>query len=341
VSHSRKTITIHDVARAAGVSVSTVSRVLNDKADVAPETYRKVQEVIAELGYTSSLAARSMRSRRTGVIGLIMPNLEDPFCVQVLKGVNHAAFHLHYDLIAYTGGAINGRPKAGRDQHYVSLLNGSLTDGVIVVTPSTADFATTAPIVAIDPFSACPQYLTVIAANHAGAREAVEHLIGLGHRRIGFIGGRPDLQSAHQRREGYEAALRAASIAPDPELIAVGDFSIESGRACARQLLSLADPPTAIFAANDQSAFGAIEAARAAGRSVPGDLSVVGFDNIPEAATYQPALTTVDQFIARMGFVAAEMLIRLVQGERLETERCEMPTQLVIRDSCRAVAVPV
>ena len=338
MSRSHKHITIQDVARAAGVSVSTVSRVLNGKTDVAPSTCERVQAVIAELGYTSSLAARSMRSRRTGVIGLIMPNLEDPFCIEVLKGVNHAVFDLHYDLIAYTSGAMNGHSKASRDQHYVSLLNGSLTDGVIVVTPSTADFATSAPIVAIDPNSASARYPKVIAANQAGARKATEYLIRLGHRRIGFIGGREDLQSARQRLDGYEHALRQAGIARDPSLIETGDYSVESGHACARRLLLLPRRPTAIFAANDQSAFGAIEAAHVAGLSVPGDLSVIGFDNIPEAATYKPALTTMDQFIARMGYVATEMLIRRVQGVRLESEWYEMATQLVVRDSCGAVA---
>jgi LacI family transcriptional regulator len=177
----------------------------------------------------------------------------------------------------------------------------------------------------------------VIATNHTGALAAMEYLIDLGHRRIGFIGGRPDLLCAQQRLQGYEDALRQANIAPDPVLITIGDFSRTTGRDCARRLLSLAEPPTAIFAANDQSAIGAIEAARAAGRRVPDDLSVVGFDNIPEVVYLNPALTTVDQFIVKMGYVGTEMLIRLIQGERLESDLYEMPTQLVVRDSCRAL----
>lgn len=338
MASSIKSITIEDVARSAGVSVSTVSRVLNNKSDVAPATYQRVQDVIAELGYTSNLAARSMRSRRTGVIGLIMPDLEDPFCIQVLKGINHAIVELHYDLIAYTSGSLNKHSKTERERHYVSLLNGSVTDGVIVVTPAATSFSTAAPVVAIDPNNDCPDCLTVSGMNHAGALSAMEYLIGMGHRRIGFIGGRPDLQSAHERLEGYECALHQAGITPDPDLIAIGDFSLEAGRKCAQRLLLLPEPPTAIFAANDQSAIGAIEAAREAGRRVPADLSVIGFDNIPEAAYYSPALTTVDQFILGMGYVATEMLIRLIQGEQLESDRHEMPTRLVVRDSCRALA---
>jgi LacI family transcriptional regulator, galactose operon repressor len=339
ISHARsnKSITIRDVARAAGVSVSTVSRVLNEKDDVALETYQKIRAVISEVGYTSSLAAKSLRSRRTGVIGLIMPDLEDSFCIQAMKGIHQAVVTLEYDLIAFTSGSIKKHSKAEREQHYVSLLNGSLTDGIIVVTPAATSFSTAAPLVAIDPNNQCPDCLAVTATNHVGALAAMEYLINLGHRRIGFIGGRPDLLCAQQRLQGYQATLCRAGIAPNPDLITIGDFSRMTGRDCAQRLLSLAEPPTAIFAANDQSAIGAIEAARAAGRRVPADLSVVGFDNIPEVAYFDPALTTVDQFIVKMGYVATEMLIRLIQGERVENNLYEMPTQLVVRDSCRAL----
>lgn len=332
-----KSITIHDVARAAAVSVSTVSRVLNGKVDVAPDTCQKVQGVIAELGYTSSLAARSMRSRQTGVIGLIMPDLEDPFCIQVMKGIHHAIVALDYDLIAYTSGSIKQHSKAEREQHYVSLLNGSITDGIIVVTPAATSFSTAAPLVAVDPNNECPNCQTVLATNHAGALAAMEYLIGLGHRRIGFIGGRPDLQCAQQRLQGYQAALHQAGIAFDPDLVVVGDFTRAAGRDCVRRLLSVPEPPTAVFAANDQSAIGAIVAAREAGRRVPDDLSVIGFDNIPEAAYCNPALTTVDQFIDKMGYVATELLIGLIQGRPSQGAVYEMPTQLVLRDSCRNV----
>jgi LacI family transcriptional regulator len=338
MGRSNKSVTIHDVARVAGVSVSTVSRVLNDKDDVAAETYQKVQAVITELGYTSSLAARSMRSRRTNVIGLIVPDVADSFSIQVTKGVNQAITELDYDLIIYTSGSIKKRSAAERERHFVSLLNGSIADGVIIVTPAATSFSTAAPVVTIDPNNECPECLMIIATNHAGALAAVEYLIGLGHRRIGFISGRPDLQSAERRLQGYQDALRQANIPLDPDLIQVGDFSTETGHLCARKLLSLSNPPTAIFAANDQSAIGAIEAAHETGLRVPDDLSVVGFDNIPEAAYCNPALTTVDQFIDKMGYTATEMLIALIKGDTLETDLHKTPTQLVVRDSCRAIA---
>lgn len=333
-----KNVTIQDVARAAGVAVSTVSRVLNDKDDVAPDTYQKVRDVIAELGYTSSLAARSMRSRRTGVVGLIMPELEDSFCIQVIKGINQAILALDYDLLAYTSGSSKRTSKAEREQHFVSLLNGSITDGVILVTPAATRFSTTAPVVAIDPNKDCPDCIAVIAANQAGALTATEYLIGLGHTRIGFISGRTDLLSAEQRMAGYRAALQQAGILFDPDLVAAGDYTRATGYAAAQLLLALPNPPTAIFAANDESAMGAIEAARQRGRAVPTDLSVIGFDNIPEAVHCNPPLTTIDQFIPRMGYTATELLVGLIRGQPHQNHVCEMPTQLVVRDSCRSVA---
>jgi LacI family transcriptional regulator len=335
---TKKTVTIQDVAAAAGVSVSTVSRVLNDKDDVAPETYQKVQDVIEELGYTSSLAARSMRSRKTNVIGLIMPDVEDPFSVQVMRGVNRAIAELDYDLIVYTGGDAKRESLADRERRYVSLLDSSITDGVIVVAPTATTFSTASPIVVVDPNKENPDYPAVIATNRAGALSAMEYLIRLGHRRIGFICGRPELQSAVRRLRGYKDGLRQADIPTDPELIQVGDYSAETGFLCAQRLLNLSHPPTAIFAANDQSAIGALRAAQEAGLHVPDGLSVVGFDNIPEAAYMNPGLTTVDQFIDRMGYIAIEMLISLIKGEALDGNLYEMPTQLVVRDSCRAIA---
>jgi LacI family transcriptional regulator len=164
----------------------------------------------------------------------------------------------------------------------------------------------------------------------------VDYLISLGHRRIGFISGRSDLISADRRLRGYKERLAQAGIPIDPELIVQGDFTASTGLKCARQLLGLPVPPTAIFAANDQSALGAYQAAQEAGLSIPGDLSIVGFDNIPDAAQANPGLTTVDQSIQEMGRIAIQMLVKLIEGEPLETKIINTATHLVIRDSCRA-----
>jgi LacI family transcriptional regulator len=334
----KKPTTIQDVAKAAGVSVSTVSRVLNDKDDVAPETYAKVKAIIEELGYTSNLAAKSMRSRKTNVIGLIVPDVEDPFPVQVMKGVNRAIAELDYDLIVYTHGDASAESIAERERTYVGLLNNSITDGAIVVTPSATTFPTAAPVVAVDPHYGSSDYPAVISTNRDGALAAMGYLIDLGHRRIGFIGGRPDLQSAIRRLEGYKDGLRLANIPLCLELVQAGDYSRAEGYRCAQRLLSLECPPTAIFAANDESALGVVKAANEMGREIPRDLSLVGFDNIPEAAYLNPGLTTVDQYIVKMGYIATEMLVKLIHGDTLEDDVYKIATGFVIRDSCRAIA---
>jgi LacI family transcriptional regulator len=338
MSRTKATVTIRDVAETAGVSVSTVSRVLNNKDDVAPETYQKVQGVIDELGYTSSLAARGMRSRRMNVIGLVMPDVGDPFSIQVMKGVNRAIAELDYDLIVYTGGEFKRESAADRERRFVSLLGAGITDGVIVVTPVATSFPTASPVVVVDPNVETHDCPAVIATNRDGALAAVEYLISLGHRRIGFISGRPELQSAVRRLLGYKDGLRQADIPLDPDLIQTGDYSRQIGFACAQRLLNLSDPPTAIFASNDQSATGAIQAIHETGLRVPDDISVVGFDNIPEVAHAHPGLTTVDQSIDKMGYIATEMLISLIEGDSLESDLYKVPTQLIVRDSCRAIA---
>jgi LacI family transcriptional regulator len=166
--------------------------------------------------------------------------------------------------------------------------------------------------------------------------EAMEYLIKLGHRRIGFISGRNDLKSAERRLRGYQESLAQASISIDPDLVVQGDFTAGTGLKCARQLLSLPEPPTAIFCANDQTALGAYQAAHEAGLSIPADLSIVGFDNIPDAALATPGLTTVDQSIREMGILATQMLVKLIKGETLENPVVRTSTRLVIRESCRA-----
>jgi LacI family transcriptional regulator len=333
----KPSITIQDVARAAGVSVSTVSRVLNDKDDVAAATYEKVQHTIQELGYTSNLAARSLRSHKTNTIGLIALDLNDPFAIQVLLGINQAIETFGYDLILYASGNRGDNTRAAWEQRHVSLISGSVADGVIIITPAAITFPATGPLVAVDPHSGNTDYPTVIATNRAGALEMMDYLTGLGHRRIGFIGGREELKSANQRRRGYEDGLQKAGIPVDAELIQQGDFRRETGHLRARELLGLPNPPTAIFAANDESAIGTIEAAREAGLRVPEDLSVAGFDDIPEASYITPALTTVEQPMKKMGHIATEMLVNLIQDEKTTVQVHEVATRLVIRDSCRGI----
>ena len=336
MKRKKRSTTIQDVANAAGVSISTVSRVLNDKDDISPETYERVKAIIAEMGYTSSLAARSMRSTRTNVIGLIMSDAGEPFPLEVMKGVNSAIAELDYDLIIYTCGIMRKDFTAEREKKFVSLLSESITDGVIVITPSATHFNTNAPIVAVDPNEESTKYPAVISTNRVGAMQAMDYLFGLGHRRIGFISGRSDLTSANRRLIGYEDSLNQTGIPIDADLIIQGDFTAGMGLNGARQLLSLPIPPTAIFAANDESALGAYQAAREMGLSIPADVSIIGFDNIPEAAQAEPGLTTIDQSIQEMGRIATQILVRLIEGETLEDKTVKTSTRLVLRESCGA-----
>ena len=333
----KRAMTIQDVAKAAGVSVSTVSRVLNGKVDVASDTQERILEVIAKLGYTSNLAARSMRSHKKNLIGLVVPDMM-PYSVEILKGVNRAIADSKFDLLVYTTGDAQKNGAVLHEQHYVSLLSNSITDGVIIVASATEEFMTDAPIVAVDPHVINPNYPSVQGMNYHGALEVMEYLFGLGHRRIGFMTGRAGNVSAQRRFQGYKDALANAGIELDDTLIVPGDFTQKISYKNAHQLLELDNRPTAIFAANDQSAIGVYQAAEERGMSIPNDLSIVGFDNISEAKHL--GLTTVDQFLSEMGYIAVQMLIKFINDEPIDLEIHKMQTKLVVRTSCQELLQP-
>lgn len=328
----RRAVTIQDVARKAGVSVSTVSRVLNGKVDVAEETQGHVLAIIEDMGYTSNLAARSMRSQKKNLIGLIMPDIAYPFAIEVMKGVNQAIAESEFDLLVYTTGDVRKTGRAYAEQKYVSLLTNSISDGVIVVAPVAGEYNLDAPIVSIDPSLSNPNYPAVHATNYQGAMDAMEYLLGLGHRRIGYISGRAELESSNRRLLGYKESLQKAGIPIDEELIAAGDYTTETGVSCARKLLALENRPTAIFASNDQMAMGVFQVAQELGLQIPKDFSLVGFDNIPESKYL--GLTTVDQFIFEMGYVGTQMLIKIINGVPLDNQTYRMQTELIVRNSC-------
>ena len=326
-------VTITDVARAAGVSVATVSKVINGRYGVAASTSERVQRVIEDLGYESSLVARSLRSHRTNVIGILVAEFE-PFSSEILKGTSQAIAGTGYELLAYSGGGRAG-DEAGWERRYLSRLSGTLIDGAILVTPTIVDTGRSVPVVAIDPHAGPAHMPTVDADNLTGAVLATEHLLALGHRRIGFLGGREDLESSRLREEGYRTALRAAGVRVDPELVRNGGYRRQTATGPARELLTLPDRPTAIFAANDLSALGTLDVARELGLSVPEDLSVIGFDNVPESALTEPPLTTVAQPMQEMGSEAVRLLVRLMNGTELAGAHVRLPTALVERGSTR------
>jgi LacI family transcriptional regulator len=332
---SQANITIRDVARTAGVSVSTVSRVLNSKDDVAPATAARVNQVIAELGYTASLAATSMRRARKRVIGMVISDLGATFSLEVIRGVGQVLQALDYDFIIYSSGRQASSSDVAWTRRHIARLNGGITDGLIIVTPPAASLPTGYPLVVIDPHEGHGDLPAVVATNREGAAEAAEYLLQLGHRRIGMVGGRAGLLCSAQRRQGYEEALAAAGLPVDPSLYAEGDFTHEGGYVAGKRLLTLPARPTAIFAANDLSAFGVMQAACELRLAVPADLSIVGFDDIPEAAASRPPLTTVAQPIHEMAHAATKLLVELVQARAPAETWLQVRTRLVVRDSCQ------
>ena len=326
-------VTIEDVAARAGVSIATVSRAVNRRYGVSARTIERVQVVIDELGYESSLIARSLRNQRTNVVGILVSGIE-PFSAELLKGAARELQDTGFELIVYSGG-MSGQE--GWERRYLSRLGGTLADGLILVTPTVVQVATANPVVAVDPHVGGSELPTVVAQNLEGARAAVRHLVDLGHRRIGFLAGRPDLESARNREAGYREALAEAGIEFDLDLVRVGGFTEENARVPSRELLTLADRPTAVFASNDLSAIQVLRTASELGLSVPDDLSVVGFDNIPESALVDPPLTTVDQSIQAMGREAVRLLIGLIEHPDRpldpEARHVTLPTQLVVRRS--------
>ncbi len=325
---------MQQVAAEAGVSISTVSKVINGRYGVAGATVETVTRVVERLGYEASLVARSLRNHRTNVMGVLVADFE-PFSVEVLKGAADAIRGSGFELVAYSsGGRVDEH--VGWERRYLSRVMGTLVDGAVLVTPTVTDVQYDGPIVAVDPHTGSSRLPTVTADNLQGARLGVDHLLGLGHTRIGIITGRPDLVSAQLREQGYREALAAAGIPVDDALVRLGAFEAEPARAAAHELLSLPEPPTAIFATNDLSALAALEAAAELGVDVPGRLSVVGFDNIPESALAHPPLTTVEQPIRRMGHDAIAMLITLIGGGILEENHVTLDTKLVVRRSTAA-----
>jgi LacI family transcriptional regulator len=327
--------TIVDVARSAGVSVSTVSKVINARYGVADDTAERVRRVIDELGYESSLGARSLRSQRTGVLGVLVAEFE-PFSTELLKGLGQAAEGSGYELLAYSGGT-GPDQRHGWERRSLARLSGTLIDGAVLVTPTVSDPDYRIPVVAIDPHAGSSSVPTVDSDNLAGAESAVNYLLSLGHRRIAMLSGRPDLTSAQLREAGYRKALEGAGITVDPSLIRVGGYRQDSATAPARALLDRPDRPTAVFAANDLTAIRMIEVANELGLSVPGDLSVIGFDDVPDASQFRTPLTTIAQPLYQMGCTAMEMLLQLLVGVELEPSHLTLATSLVVRESTAAV----
>jgi DNA-binding LacI/PurR family transcriptional regulator len=308
-------VSIKDIARAAHVSHSTVSRALRDSPLVNPETRELIQKIAAEQGYTVSAVARSLVTRRTNTIGVVVTSIADPFVGEVVGGVEEFAVARQYSVILAT---CHGDPD--REMRAVRSLQERRVDGILVAASRVGALylpvlqELKAPLVLINNQYPGEFGYHVSIDNPAGARLITEHLIDLGHRRIAYIGDRFGLHSDTERCEGYRQTLNDAGIPYDPALVAYGDGASESGVAAMRQLLSLAAPPTAIFCYNDMQAFGALRAAREFGVNVPRDVSIAGFDDLFFCSYTDPPLTTLRQPKQEMGCDAAEILLDLLAG---------------------------
>ncbi len=335
-SISHRMVTIKDVARAAGVSIATASRALNDSELVTEETRERVRAAAATLHYTPHTGARGLITRRTHTLGILLPELYGEFFSEIIRGIDQTAQAAGYHCLVSSA------------RHAGPLLEAALrsmrgrVDGLILMSPEfTGELARRTlphgfPVVLVHcPPSDLP-HDNLMIANAEGAREMVRHLAGLGHRRIAIIKGAEGNFDAAERLRGYREALAECGLAPDPAYEAEGDFSEESGAAAAHRLAALAERPTAIFAANDSMAIGALSALRDLDLDVPGDVALGGFDDIPTARFTSPSLTSVHVDISLLGARAAERLLASLHDPARHVPRREiLSTTLVIRESCR------
>ncbi|WP_210570977.1 LacI family DNA-binding transcriptional regulator [Streptomyces sp. GESEQ-4] len=325
-------VTITEIARQAGVSVPTVSRVVNGRSDVSPHTRARVEDLLRRHGYRRRPTTSATRA---ALLDLVFNSLDSPWAVEIIQGVEEAAHTAGVGTVVST---IHGRSGGARE--WMRNLRARASDGVILVTSALEPLLYEelrilgVPLVIVDPAgSPALDAPTIGAANWSGGMAATEHLLALGHRRIGLIAGPPRLLCSRARLDGYRTALESAGLTLDDTLVVPGDFHPESGFTGCNALLDLPDPPTAVFAASDQMALGAIEALRRRGLRVPEDMSVVGFDGLPEVRWSAPPLTTVRQPLADMGKLAVRTVLRLARGEQPDSPRVELGTELVVRSS--------
>jgi LacI family transcriptional regulator len=331
----RQKTTIREVAEMAGVSIATVSRVVNGSGYVSDKTRRAVERVIREHGYTANRSAQGLSAGRTGLVGVTLPRIHPAYFSVIVAGVAEALYELDMRIVL--------APTLHEHAREVSLLERLMhgtTDGGLLVLPEESGSELRSLMtygyrfVVVDPRTLIDERVpTVSAAHSSGADQATRYLLGLGHRRIAAITGHGYMMATQERLRGYHSALGAAGVLPDPRLEVESNFDVDGGREAAAALLELEDRPTAIFAFNDPLAIGAMQAVLTRGLRVPEDISIVGFDDTAEAGLVTPQLTTVRQPLAEMGRMGVSLLMRLLEGRRFEALHVELATQLVVRGS--------
>jgi LacI family transcriptional regulator len=331
---SRK-VTIFDIAKAAGVSYSTVSRVATNFDRVNPETRQHVQAVMDQMGYVANQQARSLARGKSQVIGLVVSALGNEYIGEVIRGIDEELCEAGFDLMLYT----THRHK-GKEAQYVATIARGLADGLLIIVPmgreryEDALMAENFPYVLVEEDQSTGHKPAVGITNRKGAYDAIRYLLDLGHRRIAFITDVMELSTAVERLNGYKAALEEVGIAYDPALVQEINFDRPQTRVASEILLALSQPPTAIFTSTDPVAFRVMEIMREHGLEIPRDMSVIGFDDIPHASLVYPRLTTVQHPMSEMGKTATRMLLERIHDISLPAQHIQLETRLVIRESC-------
>ena len=331
------TVTIKDVARLADVSPMTVSRVINASERVSPETRRRVEQAISELGYVPSRLASGLSRQRTGTLALIVPDVANPFFTLIVRGAEDVARRAGFRVLL-----CDTRADLDVEREVIEEMIAHRVEGIVIAPVSDrsksnlrrlAKFGV--PFVLIDRTVSGIESDVVLGDSFGGARQLVEHLISLGHRRIGFIVESDEVSTARDRRRGYESALTAAGIPVDPALVADATVDPSGGHEGMRRLLELEDPPTAVFTVNNLVALGAIEAVRAAGLEVPDDVALVCFDDIEYASRLYPFLTVMEQPAEAFGTLGTQLLLDRLAGRGPQRPGVVvLPAEFVMRKSC-------
>jgi LacI family transcriptional regulator len=331
-------ITIADVAARAGVSKTTVSRVLNGKGELDIATASRVRKVIDELGYVPSARAVGLARGRTRIVGMLVPSLTWPWIGDVVQGAVDVLESDSYGLLMFT---CNRGDESMRQ--FATHVSAKSFDGLLVIEPeNTLDYITELhhrglPVVLIDDRGHQPLFPSVATTNRDGGESAARHLISIGRTRPLVITGIEAFGCTQERSDGFRAAYEAAGIRLEPNRFIEGDFTFDCGRLAVKQAIASGVEFDAIFAHNDLSAAGAMQVLRESGRRVPDDIAVVGFDDVPAAAHTDPPLTTVRQPLRQMGAAAARMLLSQLNGAPISPEPNVIPTTLVIRGSTATI----
>lgn len=333
---SKEKATIKDVAAKAGVSISTVSKVISGNYPVSEKTRKKVLKVIKELNYQPNLTARSLVLKKTHTIGVVLPDIHGEFFSEIIKGIDKKAREFGYHVLLTSSHS----DLKELDEVLISLLNGRV-DGLIIMNPTLKSVYVESrllrkvPLVLLNCCGEIQNADVILIDNYAGAYNLTKHLIKHGHKKIAVITGPSDNLDSIERLRGYKDALRESGIEPSPELEFQGDFTESSGYEIMKTILSLPDKPTAVFALNDDMAIGAIQYSKKAGIRIPSDIAIAGFDDIPMASYIHPSLTSVHVPIDRAGILAAEKLFeRIEKGSQAKFTKVVLETTLVVRESC-------